>query len=220
MKRFFLILFIGITCLSTFNQCRKKGQCLGTYSFTSQDKQIIPYQKDSTFVLIDSLGLDSIKFQVNRIEDFNHWLYDENIYEYSDYMEYMDFYLTEEYTVYIFSYFRISMNFTNPYEPPVYKSVLFDLDIQSHPEIQDFYGYCDLNDGTLYTRDNPVSNYNLFVSHLDTLNICNKQFYSVYSLSPKVLPSDTTIGIIKLFYSFDKGLVGIKTNNWRTWRLK
>jgi hypothetical protein len=205
-----------------FTNCRKKGECLGTYSFTVQDKQMIPYQNGDTFTLIDSLGIDSIKFQADTImNNYEKW-WTEDIYEYSQYLDYIDYYLLEEYSVHTTGSFSVNMNFTDPLQAPIRKSVLFKLDIQSHPEIQDFYGYCYLNEGVFYPEDypDPVYHYNLLVSHLDTLSICNKQFYSVYCLSPCIAPSDTSECITNLYYSFNKGLVGIKTNSGETWRLK
>jgi hypothetical protein len=226
MKRLILILFLCMICVLTCTQCRKKGHCLNTYTFTEQDKQIIPYSTGSTFILIDSLGVDSLVYSFTKIEDMEEKLYDDNIFEYSDYIQYMNYNTVEKYSIYGSYPLLLSLYFINPYLepinlPPIEKTITFAIAIPTHPQIREFRGFCYFNNGVLYQNLHSQSEYNneLLVTHLDTLNIFNKQFYSVYSLSPKLATSDTTNRVNRIYYSTEIGFVGIKTSNGKSWRI-
>jgi hypothetical protein len=222
MKRKTIILWTLLFCLIFFTQCEKRheGVCVGTYSFTDQDKKIIPFQNNDICILLDSLGIDSLEFHVDTIIDYNDYWYTTDPYEgqQSD-IEYKDYYSIEDYSVYASGSFSVNMRFIDPLNPPVKKRLSFSFDIESHPDIAKFEGYCYFDNTTFYQNDYTPANLKLFTTMYDSLSINNKMFYFVYEFKQSIPPSGTTISITKLYFVFGKGLVGIKTNNSKTWSL-
>jgi len=217
------VIFICCACVLLMSQCRKKGELIETYSFSAQDKQAIPYHMGDTFTLVDSLGSDSLEFQVLTLRSENFEQFEVNITDHYFDQDHYDWYDTENITMSSSGNFTIYLSFSNPFKGAVKKIITFNLNLQSHSEISWFSGFCILSEGTIYQAN--VSDFEnsesiLLVSHIDTLNICNKQFFSVFRLSPSCIQSGSNLYLTEVFYSIEKGLVGIRTNDARVWSLE
>jgi hypothetical protein len=215
MKKIIFILIMALFCIAIFNQCRKK-KLLGTYSFTQEELNIIPYQGGETIMLVDSLG-DTIKYAVRNPRVNNYTI----IYRPGD-DNYSEYYKTEENVTSADGTFKIYLCFSSPFDPPVMKYIRFScLLIDNHPELGRFSGYLEFNASKLFHTGQiyPLYGSNLYVYTYDTIKLNNKYFYSVYELSGSFPVKDTVDGIKTIYYSITQGIVGIKTKYNRIWCL-
>jgi hypothetical protein len=212
MKTKVLLLTLLVLISVLFSQCRKKGKLLGNYTFTTEDLNIVPYQIGGIINLVDNLG-DSIKIHsLSRKSKFYNY-YDINN---SDNIEYDDYYYLESNTTdYSDSnvYFRIGLSFTSPFSKPVSKKIDFNISISLPLGIGFF------NEGYFF-KDLQLSDPNGNIVYLDTLELSNKLFHSVYALNISSYGHDTIKDYIKtLYYNITQGIVGLKTKQNKIWCL-
>lgn len=225
MKKYFLFSIAVAVCVSFLTQCKKKGEKLGSYSFSSQDLNITPYHSiGQKFILTDSLG-DSIRYKVISLWSYiNHVTNEAHLTP--ETVPYEDYYDVEVLSITIEGYCNISIGFSSPFDPPVEKYLTVNvLGIDSHPDLGEIKGFCGFESGKLYqvnkiNNNDPAYNVKNFeVEIYDTLKICNSNFYSAFGLTKSFPSGDTTDGIKTLYYTINQGIVGIKTNKNRRWRL-
>jgi hypothetical protein len=210
MKCRFIIFILLFFCLLLFEKCKKEGKCLGIFKFTEEGRNIIPYKGGEQLVFIDSIG-DSLNFIVQ-----------EPIYYFNDYHipNSNDYYTGEVCNVLPF---HINLGFPFIFESP--STLCFPIipfKIESHPEIKyDFSGEWNYKSGKLtQLKSGWWSN----VTYYDSLSLVNNIFYSLYDLEGWADSPDSTEVIENIYYSFQQGIVGIKTNKGigtgRTWCLQ
>jgi len=211
MRKNIFIIVVGLFSL-TFLQCKKEGKKLGSFSFTAQDLQIIPYNGGETFTLINSLG-DSIQYHVECprfIGNYNDYNPSHNINH--DNIDSEDYYVAEAAQVIdINGIFSIWLRFSSPFQPPIKKIISFEP--FGIPGANSFMAQWSFNAGKIYqlNSDSPLVYY-------DSLTINNKKFYSVYGLTQPL--TNTTNTISTIFYSVSQGFVGAMTTNGIRWNLK
>lgn len=209
-----------------FSQCRKKGKLLGTYTFTTEDLKIVPYNGGETIILIDSLG-DTIKYIVNnpRVKDFYIYYNIDDPNLDPDHVSMVDYYKTEVNQTSTLGYFNIKLKFSSPFNSPLKKVIIFSgLVINNHPEIKGYFtGVCVFDVNSLFQNNSTLqlneNESNLQVTILDSLKIINKTFYSVYALTQSTNGADTVDCINTIYYNISQGIVGIKTKQNRIWCL-
>jgi hypothetical protein len=223
-NRIFICIML-LSILFSFNQCRKnEGKLLGTFSFTQDELNVIPYDGGETIVLVDTTG-DSIKYIVQSTRKDEYIIVYRPGYADVDNIKTVDYYKIEKNSVNADDKFEIYLTYSSPFNPPSMKYLCFrNVRIGIHPEINPFGGYCEFNaNKIIHTGQNGTHSdtygINLYVKSYDTLKLNDKYFYSVYELSESPLSKDTIDYISTVYYSMTQGIVGIKTNNNRIWSL-
>jgi hypothetical protein len=217
MKRTISSIIIIVVCVLLFAQCkRKKGEYLGTISFTEQDLQIVPYLGGESFTLVDSLA-DSIHYHIQypRYLGTYEAINPDHHLNTQDDIVYEDYFIVEEAQVMAPGDQLSSwINFSTPFKDPLIKYVTLNLSISSHPEINYFEGSCKFDNGNLYQYGDALLYY-------DSLTLVGRKFYFVYGLSSHSYNTGNTYdSITDVFYTIEQGIVGLKTSKKHTWRLK
>jgi hypothetical protein len=219
MKKIFFILIITSLCILLLAQCkRKKGEYLGTISFTEQDLQIVPYLGGESFTLVDSLG-DSIHYHIQNprylgtYETINP---DHQLNTQAD-IEYEDYYIVEEAQIMDSqNLLDIWLEFSSPFKEPLFKFISIDIGANTHPEINNFHGAWKFEQGILYLYPGST---NTGIAFHDSLTFVNHKFYFVYDLSRIIDIGDTSNSISNIYYTIDQGIIGLKTTKGHKWCL-
>ncbi len=215
-----IILFCLFSCIILFYHCHKDsdnqaGKNLGTISFSSQDRMIVPYNGGETLTFKDSLGkYFHLHVFSPRVIDYMQVFSDPN-------KSTGDYYEVEQDPIVADSAFTIFIAQSSPFIQPTVKYFwIYNFQIASHPEIKGYFGgEWGFNEGQLFSVQNnynPISTLNFY----DSLTIINKKYNSVYDLSFIGVPSKDSAEVLSnLYYSVALGFVGVKTSKGRRWCL-
>jgi hypothetical protein len=213
MKKISFLIILTIFCLFIFEQCRK-SRCIGTYRFTDEQKNILPYHGGEHLIFKDSLG-NTASFDVQepvlKVQSRNDLTGE-------------DYFNSEFYEI---PPLGINIYFYDPSKSPVQIGFsIWGFYFKNYPVANGggtpgFGGNWLYESGELKRlKDGMWSG----IDYYDSLTILNKTFYSVYDLYGYGGSHDSSLVYRNLYYNIQQGIIGVRTldgfGNWKNWYLE